>query len=188
VRALSAAGLEPVRIRSGNRDECLVMLLSGAADLVVSYAVPGAGPETGGFEERCIGHDRLMPVAHPGLSSRADGRLPVVAYPADVFFGGLVAELWLDLPEGVLLHRRAETALTLAAYRYAIEGLAVAWLPEALVAEDIRMGRLCRVADAGSDLALEIRMIRLAGGGRDRARRGWDVILDANGPESERLP
>jgi DNA-binding transcriptional LysR family regulator len=188
VRALSAAGLEPVLIRSGNRDECLVMLLSGAADLVVSYAVPGAGPETGGFEERRIGRDRLMPVAHPGLSSRADGRLPVVAYPADVFFGGLVAELWLDLPEGVLLHRRAETALTLAAYRYAIEGLAVAWLPEALVAEDIRMGRLCRVADAGSDLALEIRMIRLAGGGRDRARRGWDVILDANGPESERLP
>src|SRR6056297_2302482 len=178
VRALSRSGLEPVRIRSGNRDECLV----------ISYAVPDAGPETGGFEERRIGHDRLMPVAHPGLSRRADGRMSVVAYPADVFFGGLVAELWLDLPEGVLLHRRAETALTLAAYRYAIEGLAVAWLPEALVAEDIRVGRLCRVADAGPDLALEIRMIRLAGGGRERARRGWDVILDASAPGSERLP
>ena len=49
VRALSGAGLEPVRIRSGNRDECLVMLLSGAADLVISYAVRDTGPETGGI-------------------------------------------------------------------------------------------------------------------------------------------
>lgn len=181
VRALSEAGLEPVRIRSGNRDECLVMLLSGAADLMISYAVPDAGAETGGFEELCIGRDRLMPVAHPGLVRRADGRLPVVAYPAEVFFGGLVAELWRDLPRDVLLHRRAETALTLAAYRYALDGLAAAWLPAALVGEDLRAGRLCRVEDAGPDLALEIRMIRLVDAGRERARRGWEVIRDAAG-------
>jgi DNA-binding transcriptional LysR family regulator len=86
------------------------------------------------------------------------------------------------------VHRRAETALTLAAYRYALDGLAVAWLPEALVDEDLRVGRLCRVDDAGPDLALEIRMIRLAGAGRERARRGWDVILDAGGQGSEGLP
>ena len=188
VRALSEAGLEPVRIRSGNRDECLVMLLSGAADLVISHAVPGTGPEPGGFEECCIGQDRLMAVAHPELPRRADGRLPVVAYPADVFFGGLVARLWAELPEGVTLHRRAETALTLAAYRYALDGLAVAWLPEALIAEDLRQGRLCRVAEAGPELALEVRMTRLAGAGRERARRGWGVIRDLGGAVSERLP
>ncbi len=69
-----------------------------------------------------------------------------------------------------------------------VERLAVAWLPGALVAEDIRVGRLCRVGDAGTDLALEIRRIRVAGGAREWARRGWDVILGADGPVSERLP
>lgn len=178
VRALAEAGFEPVRIRSGNRDDCLVMLLSGATDLVVTYARAGGAREAAaGFEERVIGEDRLVPVAHPGLRRRADGRLPVVAYPPEVFFGGLVAELWRDLPEGVIPHRRAETALTLAAYRYALDGLAVAWLPHALVAEDLAAGRLLRPDDAGPDLALDIRLIRHGGAGREIARRGWDVIL-----------
>lgn len=194
VRALSEAGLEPVRVRSGNRDECLVMLLSGAADLVVSYAPAHAPTETGsGFEACRIGGDRLMPVARPGLLPRVDGRLPVVAYPAEVFFGELVADLWQALPDGTVLHRRAETALTLAAYRYALDGLAVAWLPKALVAEDIAVGRLERPTCAGPDLALDIRLIRLGGTGRETARRSWDVILaaglsDPNGAFSERLP
>ncbi|MGF1657899.1 MAG: LysR family transcriptional regulator [Rubrimonas sp.] len=191
VRALAEAGFEPVRIRSGNRDDCLVMLLSGAADLAVSYARAGGAPETAaGFEERAIGGDRLIPVAHPALWRRPDGRLPVVAYPPEVFFGALVGELWRELPEGVVPHRRAETALTLAAYRYALDGLAVAWLPLALVAEDLAAGRLRRPDDAGPDLPLDIRLIRLGGAGRETARRGWEVILGASASPggSKRIP
>ncbi|NKX45948.1 LysR family transcriptional regulator [Roseicyclus persicicus] len=189
VRTLSGAGFDPVRIRSGNRDECLLMLLSGAADLVISYAASEAVPETGSAFEDCrIGQDRLIPVAAPGLERRVDGALPVVAYPSDVFFGGLVAGLWRNLPEGVALHRRIETALTLAAYRYAMEGLAVAWLPQALVQPDLDGGRLQRVAEAGLELPLDIRMLRLAGSGRERAFRGWDVIRASLKCVSEGIP
>jgi DNA-binding transcriptional LysR family regulator len=188
VRALSGAGLEPVRIRSGNRDDCLMMLLSGRADLVIGYAVPGAGAEAGGFEACRVGGDRLVPVARPDLARRPDGGLPVVAYPAEVFLGGLLAAHWRALPEGVALHRIAETALTLAAYRYALDGLAAAWLPEALVADDLGAGRLRRVAGAGPDLALDIRMIRLGGQGRESARRGWDVIRAQGAAASEGVP
>ncbi len=189
VRALSGAGFEPVRIRSGNQDECLLMLLSGAADLVISYAASDVSPETGSAFEVCqIGQDQLIPVAAPGLERSVDGTLPVVAYPSDVFFGGLVAGLWSDLPEEIALHRRIETALTLAAYRYAIEGLAVAWLPQALVQPDLDNGRLQRVAEAGPELPLDIRMLRLAGSGREGAQRGWDVIRAGGGAVSEGLP
>lgn len=189
VRALSCAGFEPVRIRSGNQDECLLMLLSGAADLVISYAASDGVPEPGSAFEVCqIGQDRLIPVAAPGLERSANGALPVVAYPSDVFFGGLVAGLWRDLPEEITLHRRIETALTLAAYRYAVEGLAVAWLPQALVQPDLDNGRLRRVAEAGPDLPLDIRMLRLAGSGREGAQRGWDVIRDNAGGVSEGFP
>jgi DNA-binding transcriptional LysR family regulator len=188
VRALCEAGLEPVRIRSGNRDVCLMMLLSGTADLVISYAVPGETSEIRGFTGCRIGKDRLMPVGHPKLVRGLDDRLPVVAYPAEVFLGGLQAQLWSDLPAGISVHRRAETELTLAAYRYALDGLAVAWLPEALVADDLRAGRLQRVAKAGPDLALDIRMIRRDEDNRQTARSGWDVILGQSAATSECLP
>jgi DNA-binding transcriptional LysR family regulator len=189
VRALSGAGFEPVRIRSGNQDECLLMLLSGAADLVISYAASDVSPDTGSAFEVCqIGQDRLIPVAAPGLERSVNGALPVVSYPSDVFFGGLVARLWSSLPEGIALHRRIETALTLAAYRYAVEALAVAWLPQALVQPDLDNGRLQRVAEAGPELPLDIRMLRLTGSAREGAQRGWDVIRARARAVSEGLP
>ena len=189
VEALAGAGFEPVRIRSGDRDECLVMLLSGVADLVVAYTAADAPFEAGaGLEAVRIGGDQLIPVASPGLHLGSDGRLPVVAYPEEVYFGSLVSALWRELPDGVVIQRRIETALTLAAYRYALEGLAVAWLPRALVEGDLAGGRLRRVEPAGRDLPLDIQMIRLRDSGRELPRSGWDSILAATGPRSERLP
>jgi DNA-binding transcriptional LysR family regulator len=40
VKHLTERGWSSVRVRSGNRDECLLQLISGAADLVVTYDYP----------------------------------------------------------------------------------------------------------------------------------------------------
>ncbi len=188
VRRFAAAGWEPVRVRSGNRDECLLLLVSGEADFVVTYAVAGSGPEAGtGFVEHVIGRDRLLPVAVPGLGLDDSGRLPVIGYPPDVFFGEIVERRLLPaLPPEVRLRRRAETALTLAAYRYAADGLGVAWLPESLVAADLRAGRLVRPPVADPDQPLDVRLIRLAEPPRAAALAAWDVL--AASPGLERLP
>lgn len=175
VRLFSSGGLEPVRVRSGNRDACLVMLLSGEADLVVSYELPGQPTDiASGFVEQTIGQDRLIPVGLTETARAADGTLRVIAYPPDVFFGDVVERrLWTALPAGTVLQRRAETALTLAAYRYALSGIGIAWLPHSLVRDDLADGRLVPVRDAGPDLALDIRLLRLARPVRSAALSAW---------------
>lgn len=189
VRAISMAGLEPVRVRAGNRDECLVMLLSGEADLVVSYAFPGQPTDIGsGFVEHTIGRDTLLPVGVNAIARDAGGILRVVAYPADVFFGAVVQrQLWPLLPPGTVLKHRAETALTLAAYRYALAGIGVAWLPRSLVEEDLAAGRLVRVQDAGPDCDLEVRLVRLASPVRPATLSVWAMAMGAQ-MDLERLP
>jgi hypothetical protein len=43
--------------------------------------------------------------------------LPVITYPRDVFLGQVMeTHVWPRLPVGLHLHRKAETALTLAAF------------------------------------------------------------------------
>ena len=189
VRRIAARGLEPVRVRSGNRDECLVMALSGEADLVMTYAVSDEPAAlASGFVERSIGSDLLMPVARPGVGREADGSLPVIAYPEDVFFGQIVeSRLWSRLPPDTVPRRRAVTALTLAAYRYALDGLGVAWLPRSLIEEDLAHGRLVRVRDAGPDLGLDVRLIRLGQPLRPAVLLAWDAAL-GSAPGSEGFP
>ena len=79
-----------VRVRSGNRDECLTLLLSGGADFAVTYE----GPEEHmpllpqGFDTVSLGIDRLVPVCTPALLDRGESvSIPVIAYPSDVFLG-----------------------------------------------------------------------------------------------------
>ncbi|MEQ8966456.1 MAG: LysR family transcriptional regulator [Azospirillaceae bacterium] len=178
VRRFADAGWEPVTVRSGNRDECLLSALSGAADLVVTHAVVDSPAEVGaGFVEHTIGTDALIPVGLPGAGPDDQGSLPVIAYPSDVYFGVIVERaLWPRLPAGVIPRKRAETALTLAAYRYALDGIGVAWLPRSLVSEDLQSGRLARVMTAGPEQPLDIRVMRLAEPLRAAALSAWTLV------------
>ena len=74
-----------MRVRSGNRDECLTLLLSGGADFAVTYE----GPEEHmpllpqGFDTVSLGIDRLVPVCTPALLDRGESvSIPVIAYPS----------------------------------------------------------------------------------------------------------
>ena len=177
VRTLTEAGLHPVRVRSGNQDACQVMLWSGEADLLIGYARSPSRPEhASGFAQHSIGAEALVPVARPDLLRRRPGGLPIVSYPPDVFFGQLQAEILAGLPTDVTVTPIVETALTLAAYRYAVDGFAVAWLPVALVGDDLAAGRLQRVGGLGPDLALNVIMMRSTLATREVVDRGWQAI------------
>ena len=180
VRQVAAAQDSTVRVRSGNRDHCLMLLLSGEADFAVTYVWPDDPrpllPQ--GFEARELGWDALVPVAAPGVARPGDGRLPAITYPADVFLGRVMAHCILPaLPEGVSLVPRAETALTLAACEYAMDGIGVAWLPSSLVRKPLAEGRLERVPDL-PDQALAVALLRL-GGSDSRAASIWETLARA---------
>lgn len=170
VDILTAGGGRTVRVRSDNRAECLLRLLSAEADLALVYVVPGIAPlpSDRAFDRVSLGHERLLPVASPDLALTGD--LPYVGYPDDVFLGQVVARAILPrIAATRRLRRRAETALTLAAHEYARRGIGLAWLPQSMVAADLTAGRLIGLDDTLPATVMDVCLIRLA----DRSGDGW---------------
>lgn len=179
VRRLTDATGASIRVRSGNRDECLLMLLSGDVDLVVSYDLSGDSTPTPAFRDHRLGQDTLRPVCTPAMAKSLNGRhLPVISYPRDVFLGQVMeSQVWPRLPPGTHLHRKAETALTLAAYHYALDGIGVAWMPGSLVAQDLAAGALVDPFDGDLRLTLDIRLLCLREGARPSALEAWGILV-----------
>jgi len=179
VAALTEGQARPVRVRSENREDCLLRLLAAEADLAVVYDVPHIAPLalSGAFERASLGPEHLIPVAAPGLLQGVD--LPYIGYPGDVFLGQVMDRALLPrIGPDRRLRRCAETALTLAAHEYARRGIGVAWLPETMARDDLSSGRLVRLARDVPALGMEIWMIRLPrtdGGGWDD---DWQSLAD----------
>ncbi|HKL64846.1 MAG TPA: LysR family transcriptional regulator [Roseovarius sp.] len=179
VAALTEGQARPVRVRSENREDCLLRLLAAEADLAVVYDVPHIAPLalSGAFERASLGPEHLIPVAAPGLLQGVD--LPYIGYPGDVFLGQVMDRALLPrIGPDRRLRRCAETALTLAAHEYARRGIGVAWLPETMARDDLSSGRLVRLARDVPALGMEIWMIRLPrtdGGGWDD---DWQRLAD----------
>ena len=175
VRELTARGEASVRVRSGNRDECLMMVLSGEVEFAMAYEAPDERRQTlvRGLEAQALGADLLVPVAAPELAAQeftgpkrtgTNGHLPFIGYPPDVFLGRVFGQYIVPrLAETTVLSLKAETALTLAACEYVLSGIGVAWLPLTLVARHLAAGRLVRL-EGLPEQELNITLTRLAGG------------------------
>lgn len=178
-----------VRLRSANLDECFALLLSRQADLAIVYSAPGLGDPLAGdyLESVDFGADRLIPVLRPDLAAAllapADvAELPVVAYPADVFFGTIMADRILPaLNPGTVALPRAETALTIAALEMAAAGVAVAWVPESLARPGILQGRVTDLSALLPSCALSVSALRVKGARAPAEDIVWDHILALRG-------
>ncbi|MBE0412760.1 LysR family transcriptional regulator [Yoonia sp.] len=181
VRALMQLEDISVRVRSGNQDECMVQLLAGEVDFAVMYTVPGDQTVTfkRAFEARQIGSDVLVPVCAPGLK-RGDplSEIPTISYPSDVFLGQVFdRKIAPRLPSDITFITKAESALTLAAYEFALGGIGVAWLPRSLAADAIAQERLISLAADLPVQPLGISAIRLQEGQDARDDMIWQAIV-----------
>ena len=184
VKQLTRAEDVSVKVKSGDLDNCLVLLLSGEADFAITYEHAGdGGPELPrAFEVAQLGSDLLVPVGSPALlDGLAPNVLPVITYPPDVFLGRVFGRaIYPALPEDMALLSRAETSLTLAACAYALDDIAVAWLPLALVRDHLADGRLV-LLDHLPQPPLGIKLIRLSDQ-QDRRMVGiWESLIAAAG-------
>lgn len=174
-----------VRLRSANRDECLAMLMTKQADLLITYqSMAEAAADAGQFLERAnLGSERFVPVfskAHIDKlnSSYAAGELPIIAYPGEAFLGQIFSEEILpDIPQGDFVSRKVETALTLAALQFAINGLGVAWVPESVCSNLVENGQLLDLSDVLPSSVLAIAALRLTGARTNAEEFIWQEIL-----------
>ena len=158
-----------VRLRSANLDECIGLLLSRQVDIAIVYQLPDEPDEiiAGFLETVLVGTDRLIPVCDAELggkirASAAGMEIPYIDYPADVFFGKVMARKIVPaLGKMTLAVPKAETALTLAAVEMAASGVAVAWVPDSVARPHIANGRIVDLSDTLPSCPLQVRALRL---------------------------
>lgn len=180
-RILRALPDATVRLRSANREECLALLLTQQADVMVGYETDElpAAPDGRFVEKRRQAQDVLLPVIAPGVApdlwSASDGReLPAILYPPDVFLGMVMARSVLPRLGGVVRVRPVlETALTLAAHELARSRLGAAWVPASLVQEDLATGRLVELPEEFPRCEMSLVALRLKGPKGEAGDTAW---------------
>ncbi len=181
VRALTTQGDASVRVRSSNREECLVLLLSDEVDFVVTYTVPDEQTPflERAFETLTLGRDILIPVCAPSLRDTIhSNRIPTISYPSGVFLGQVFdRHIALRLNNEVQVVTKAETALTLAAYEFVLGGIGVAWLPYSLVVEGLTQGSLTSLEAELPVQPLDIKAFWLSDNGGLKSDFAWRDIL-----------
>lgn len=174
-----------VRLRSANLDECIGQVLSRQADIALVYRMPDAPEDLAeGFLETIeIGTDALIPVCAQNLVTRlqsafGDAEFPYIDYPADVFFGKVMAtKIVPALRSSFLAIPTVETALTLAAMEMAASGVGVAWLPKSVAQPRIANGHIFDMSHILPSCALEIRAVRLFSNHGPAETAVWSQLL-----------
>ncbi len=171
-----------VKVRSGNRDECLLQLMAGEIDFAVIYEIPEEQSPTThkAFETVSLGADILVPVCEERLSDQiTEGDIPVVRYPSDVFLGGVFdRNVAPRMPTGYRLVTKAETALTLATLQFVLSGIGMAWIPLSLAAAYLEAGQLVRMDHLFPAQDLGIVAVRLTEGAQRLDDRIWQSLIE----------
>ncbi|WP_187431265.1 HTH-type transcriptional regulator YjiE [Roseobacter fucihabitans] len=181
VRAFTAESDASVKVRSCNQEECLMLLLSGEVDFAVMYSVPGEPVPflERAFEPLTLGGDTLIPVCAPALRECIGAtQIPGISYPSGVFLGQVFdRHIAPRLNAQTQVVTKAETALTLAAYEFALGGIGVAWLPRSMVGAALAQGTLMSLEAALPVQRLDIKAFRLSENGGAESVCAWHDIL-----------
>ncbi|MGD9861722.1 MAG: LysR substrate-binding domain-containing protein [Pseudodonghicola sp.] len=171
-----------IRLRSDNRSECTGMLITKEADLILTYRSGGElarAPEEY-VEEKLLSRERLLPICTAQVRQAIGlGELPIVAYPRDVFLGGLLeAEIFPHIGQELLVDARVETALTVAALQLAASGIGVAWVPETMLSQLPAGSTVAPVDDLLPGTEVAVTATRLIGRKSEVEERVWGAIRD----------
>lgn len=184
VKRLTASMDLSIRLRSANRDQCLGLLITKQANMMISYraAFENMLATEDYLEEIIIGREQLIPVFGTSFlpmlkDNYAGDELPVIAYPADVFFGQVMSkDLFPRMQSTLFIKKKAETALTLAALQLSLAGVGVAWVPYALAADGIADGKLTDLQKMLPSSELSTVVTRFAGKKSKIEEAVWDLL------------
>ena len=172
-----------ILLSSDNRDECFGSLLAKKADIIMTYnsLSDRASIDKYFIDELVIGHEKLIPVysakaLHRLDAYRANGELPVITYPSDVFLGRIMDKQVFPMIHNTYVSKKTETSLTLAALKLSVAGIGVAWVPQSITADDIEKGDLCDLSDQLPTYDFSIIATRLIDQHNEIKQAAWEMI------------
>ncbi|MDE2605906.1 MAG: LysR family transcriptional regulator [Burkholderiales bacterium] len=191
------AGLEetlrmgPVQTVSDSMQGCEELMLQRRVQFVLCYGADGSTGrlDEGGYPVARLGGDVLVPVTAPDGAGRplhrvGDGTmLPVLAYGEGSALGRILRHrlraVFAPGPGDQPMHPVSIvfTAVNGALLRtMALQGRGVAWLPQTLVAEDLRAGRLVDAGNGDHQVPVDIRLYRQRAEMAQVAESLWKLV------------
>jgi len=187
----TAAAMGPVQLVSDVMHQCEALMQQGRVQFLLCHwhaQVPGR-LDPAAYRSVQVGSDTLVPVSAPGkggqaahrLSASGGKRAPLLAYSSESGLGRIVRAL----RSGPLEKAGGEAVFTahLASVlrTMALDGRGVAWLPQSLIADDLKDKRLVAAGDAAWRIDLEIRLFRSQAAAPPAAENFWRRVVGLPG-------
>ena len=166
----SSMTLGPVQLVSDVLAQCEALMLQSKVHFVLSHAQPKApGPlDAEAYMSAQIGSDVLIPVSKPGagglplhaLRGSKPRSVPVLHYAEESGLGRILRAVLVPRLEPVPMEVVFTAHLASVLRTMVLDGRGLAWLPQSLVEDDLRDGRLVEAAGEEWRVPLEIRLYR----------------------------
>lgn len=183
----SRTSLGPIQLVSDVHQRCETLLVQSQVQFVLSHAHPrNPGPlHSGGYPSLRVGSDALIPVSavdgkgkpvHPLTRGSKTTPVPMLGYSAESGLGGILRAVHGPALERLPVRTVFTAHLASVLRTMALDGRGMAWLPAALVGEDVASGRLAAAAPDEWRIELEIRLYRDRTAVGAAAQRFWDAV------------
>ena len=162
-----------LRLMTGSIHDGAIALEQGGADFLLSFAHPrlALSLDEQQFEAVTLGHDELVAVSQPLPNGKPRHALPgtagkpvkALSFAPQLALAQILQDSLTRAKQELHLHVVTESDFAESLHEQALQGAGVAWLPLALVAADLKAGRLVMAHQAGAfsePIRYEIRLYR----------------------------
>lgn len=172
-----------LRIVTGSIADGVTTVEQGGADFLLTFTHPRLPLmlDEHLFEGQAMGADELVPVSAP----RADGKplhalpgtdrrpVPLLGYAPTLALAQILQDHWARSGQDLHLRTVTESDFAESLHEQALQGVGVSWLPKALVAGDLKAGRLVLAGQQPAAVPFEIRLYRPRSPRNELVDRVW---------------
>ena len=170
----------PIQLTADNMSTSEQMMLAGKAHFCLCYFHPGTPSvlDGTGFQSISLDVDALVPVSAPReidgapLHMLTGNAVNLLAYEAESGMDRIVSAM-LEASTTRASFTPVFTSHTLILARMAKDGKGLAWLPQSIVADDLKRGALVRAGDTRWDIPVDVRLYRPRGRQSPSAEAFW---------------
>jgi LysR family transcriptional regulator, hypochlorite-specific transcription factor HypT len=172
-----------LRLMTGSIHDGAIALEQGGADFLLSFAHPrlALALDEQLFEATTLGHDELVAVSTPlpngkprhSLPGTANKPVKALSFAPQLALAQILQDGLTRSKQQLHLHVITESDFAESLHEQALQGAGMAWLPRALVAADLKAGRLVLAGSSSEPIRYEIRLYRPRNVSKPHLQKIW---------------